>query len=113
MLNPMLIFLFSVTIWRLSSMLAKDHGPFCIFDLIRFAFGCRYISEEVYEEPEPGSLCWAVLCPGCSSVWIAAMLGPWFLYWSETFTILTSPIWISGIVVMLERLVESGKSTDE
>ena len=101
-MNELDLILFSLAVWRLSSLLVHEDGPFAIF---------RRFREEL--ERRGSELFWALLqCVWCTSVWVGTGL---ILFWmvaptvARPFAIVMSA---SAVSIIIQTWIE-GQQDDE
>lgn len=74
--------LIGMAVWRLSSLLANEDGPFDLFARIRNAVGVKY-----NKESETYGTNWfskGIICVWCNSIWVAGLVA---IYFSDDFAI--------------------------
>ncbi len=64
-------FLVSLAIWRVSSLFAREDGPFDLFLRLRMLTGVEY--DKSSEEIGTNWLSKGILCVWCNSVWFSAL----------------------------------------
>lgn len=71
-INIVEIILLSFAVWRVTSLIAQEKGPFGIFERLREKVGIsHYASGEVCEIPDK-FFCELFSCVWCLSVWVSA-----------------------------------------
>lgn len=100
-----LIIIMILAVWRLTSLLHTERGPFNIFVKIRTKFGVTHDNEHFpigYPDTFIGNL---IACYWCLSVWVA--IGVWvtYLLFPKVTLILYVPFAISaGAIILNERI---------
>ena len=118
---------FLVTIlaaWRFASLLADEHGPYLALERIRFLLGVHYITRtgivvkthklfsELSEQDKAGCVRIAegenaklITCPWCSSIWIAATLILFILWFGQPVVWVLLPFSVSTGVIIVNRII--------
>lgn len=100
--------LVSLAVWRLTSLLAREEGPFLIFTKLRDKLGVKYDSlSRAYGTTFFSKL---ILCPWCLSIWISAVCAPFLI--PETSGVYLGISWyityvfaISAFVIFFDSLI--------
>ena len=68
--------LIGMAVWRLSSLLANEDGPFDVFARIRNLLGVKYRNEggELGESFGTNWISKGIICTWCVSVWVGAIV---------------------------------------
>ena len=74
----------SLVVWRISSLMAFEEGPFGLFHFIRESVGV--MNDGAEEQYETTWIAKGLVCVMCSSVWFAVFVallfdGNWFVNW--------------------------------
>lgn len=94
--------------WRLSSLIVREEGPWDIFERFRFFLGVRYDAEsERYSDRMLGKL---VTCVWCTSIWVSVLLFVPFSLFPNLTMLIVSPLALSALTILIERLVGDGPS---
>ena len=112
--------------WRLSSLLANEHGPYLVLERIRFILGVHYIARDgevvktykqfsaLFEQDRDAcvriaesELAKGVTCVWCSSVWIAALLTLLFLWFGQPVIWVLLPFSVSAGAIIVNRILEN------
>ncbi len=72
--------LIGMAVWRLSSLLANEDGPFDVFARIRNLLGVQY--DKNNETFGTNWISKGIICVWCNSVWVAAFVA---IYFSDDF----------------------------
>jgi len=110
--------------WRLASLLADEHGPGLLLERIRFLLGVHYITRDgtvvkthtlfsaLSEEDQAGCVRLAtseiarmITCVWCSSVWIAAALVLFILWFGQPVVWVLLPFSVSTGVIIVNRII--------
>lgn len=86
--------------WRVSSLLAREDGPYDVLHKLRYHLGVRY---NEYSEPHSDKMLGQlVLCIWCNSIWVGlviAILADPMNYFSYTIV----PLALSGGAILVEE----------
>lgn len=69
--QPFTFLIFALAVWRISSLLVNEDGPFDIFIKLRWKAGVRFDKES--EPYGTNVISKGLLCVWCVSVWIAGV----------------------------------------
>ncbi len=90
-------------IWRLSSLLADEDGPFAIFERLRHIIGVRY--DERSRRYGTNELAKMVMCLWCNSIWLGIVATALY-YWQPSLTLLICfPFAISAFAIIITELI--------
>ena len=90
-------------VWRISSILVHEAGPFDIMDKLRYFIGIRYNSaSEAYGTNTIAEL---FLCIWCMSVWVSALLVIIMLVLPTIGTIINIIFAASAMAILLEKII--------
>ena len=91
----------SLAIWRLTSLLVNEDGPFAIFERLRHVIGVRW--DENSEQIGTNVIAEAFTCVRCCSVWAsgigALMLSSSVLEWA------LNTLALSTVAIIIEEVV--------
>ena len=94
------IIILGLAVWRLSSLISRESGPYNIFALLRFRAGVVY--NKMSEEIPSSELSKGILCLWCVSVWISIPLGILYFF-LPMFTIFACiPFAISALAILVD-----------
>jgi hypothetical protein len=100
----MIELLVTLAVWRLSSLLVNEAGPWSIFYRLRAAAGVKY---DEYGTRSAKGLAGILICVWCCSIWVSAIFTAW-LIWSTGGSIFQGVIdWLAfsaGAVFIEERI---------
>ena len=110
--------------WRFASLLADEHGPYLALERIRFLLGVHYITRdglsvktferfsELSEQDKAGCVRIAeseiaklITCAWCSSIWIAAALTLFILWFGQPVVWVLLPFSVSTGVIIVNRII--------
>jgi Protein of unknown function (DUF1360) len=78
-MTPLDLAILALATWRVSHMIAKELGPFQVFERLRVATGAMYIANRNSWQGT-NTLSQLLVCPLCLSVWVAiAFVVMWVL----------------------------------
>lgn len=92
--------------WRLTSLLVYEDGPGKVFDRLRAWAGITY--DEQNNATATTSLGEGLKCFWCTSVWCGTFWA--LLYLTTDTTWLALPFALSAAAILIDKLVEYGKS---
>jgi hypothetical protein len=72
--NVFELIIYSLFVWRVSSLLSREEGPYDLLERFRFRIGVRY--DENSQRYGTTMISKAVLCLWCISVWVALLVSP-------------------------------------
>ena len=97
------LFLMPFAIWRVTSLLVDEVGPFSILQKLRYFIGVRY--DEMSNRYGKNVVAEALLCIWCASIWVSIVfsigyfLSPEVLFWIEL------PLSMSAVAILWERVI--------
>ena len=96
-----------LTVWRLSSLLVNESGPFDVFARLRHAVGVRY---DVYSVCHAQGVAGALCCVWCASLWVAAAVALAVALYRGDGVLITVLDWLgfSAGAVVVESVVKRG-----
>ncbi len=97
----------ALAVWRLSSMLVNEAGPWDIFVRLRAFIGVKY---DEYSQPY-GTKFFAKLfsCVWCLSTWIGAFAAVAFIVFPKATFYLSLPFAFSACAVIVEEVIIAQK----
>jgi len=102
-LNLTYFILMGLAIWRLSSLLMKERGPFDLFVRVRKLIGVKHYDDGTplsYKDNFFGNLfscCW------CLSVWIAFAYTAFYIFLPRYAIIFALPLSLSTVTILIEE----------
>ena len=90
----------ALAVWRLTSLLVWEDGPFEMFANLRLLLGVRY--DEYSKAYGTNWLAKGVVCPACASVWFGLALAVLYFFWTDCVW-LALPLALSAAAIMVER----------
>lgn len=94
-------FLVSLAIWRVSSLLAREDGPFDLFLRLRMFLGTEF--DKSSEEVGTNWVSKGILCLLCSSVWLSAIGA--FFFASSLMWYLIYLLALSTMAIIIDSFV--------
>ncbi len=88
----------ALAVWRLSSLLAREGGPFDIFTKLRYFLGVRF--DERSKPIATNSISEGVLCIWCNSIWIGLFAS--LLISSNAIDVVINTLAFSAITILIE-----------
>lgn len=98
------ILILALAVWRASSLLANEDGPYNIFERARMRLGARYLEDGVTRHGT-NELSKGVICVWCNSVWIGAIAALAYYLAPTLTTWLALPLALSAIAIVTESAV--------
>lgn len=93
----------SLATWRLSSLLAREDGPWMIFAIFRRIIGVKY---DALSRPFGGNIvAEGVICIWCNSVWIGLLLTVIYVIIGKALLWLILPFALSAIAIIVDELI--------
>jgi len=90
---------YGLAVWRISSLLVDEAGPFDFLGRMRYAFGVRYDEKNV---PTSDNQIGAVfLCVWCMSIWVSLFVWCMHLISPEITRALLFPFAVSGFSIIV------------
>lgn len=96
--------LLSLAVWRLSSLLAREEGPFDIF--IKICLRLGVVINEYGTEVATGNISKGVLCIWCNSVWFSAVLS--IPVSRNIFVYVVNTLALSTMAIIIDKVVTYG-----
>lgn len=103
-LDPVVIIVLSFATWRLSSLLAREEGPFDAFSRLRIRAGARY--DEFSNQYGTNSISRMMLCVWCNSVWIGLFVTILYYFFPEITIVVSLPFFLSSVAVLIDYIVD-------
>ena len=94
----------ALAVWRISSLLAHESGPFEIFDKLRNRLGVCY--NERSEPYGTNTLARGILCIWCNSVWVSVLETVMYLLLPRLTILLSLPLALSALAIGWHELIE-------
>lgn len=91
--------LYSLVVWRVSSLLTHERGPFDVFGKLRDRLGIYY--DEASQCQGRNEVARALCCLWCTSVWVALIAA--LLFFREQWIVYT--LALSAGAIGIERIV--------
>ena len=98
LLNDVVIL--GLAVWRLSSLISRESGPFNMFTLLRFRAGVVY--NKMSEEIPSSELSRGILCLWCVSIWISVPLGIVYFFFPIWTVFSCIPFAISALAILID-----------
>ena len=89
--------------WRLSSLLAKEAGPFDILVKIRHKVGVRYSTAPPYDIYGTNTVAKGIICIWCNSVWVGMVFTIAVIIYPNAVLVLL-PLTISAIAIWFDEM---------
>lgn len=99
-----LLLLFGLATWRIAYMLARESGPWSIFDRLRYAAGIRF--DEQSRPYATNEFAAGLTCVYCNSVWVGTAWAILYLTVPTLAHILALPFALSGLAILAHALIE-------
>ena len=97
--------------WRLSSLLAREDGPYQVFDWLRHKAGVRY---DERSEPYAGNeLARGLTCIWCNSVWIGALFTLAWIVSERISVVIALPLALSAGTIVIEAVIGATESSGQ
>lgn len=98
--NFLHLVILSLSTWRISSLVAQEHGPFDVFGRLRDKLGVVYDLEGTPAGTNEVSR--AIICVWCNSLWIG--LAWYVMYYLDPVATITvaMPFALSALAVLIE-----------
>ena len=96
----MTVIVVALAVWRLSSVLAREDGPWLVFERLRYALGVRY--DDMSKRYGENVVAEGIICTWCNSVWlgILAAIG---LYFAQSVTYwVCVPLAFSAVAIIID-----------
>ena len=94
-----------LAVWRLSSLLVDESGPFKIFENLRSAIGIGHDQDGVPVVYPSRFLPELFKCVWCMSVWVGFS---WFVLWAilppNWMNVLTFPLSLSAFAILVDKI---------
>lgn len=90
--------------WRLSSMLAREDGPWAVFDALRKKAGVWYNEDGIPQGREAGDFASGLVCQWCSSIWFGAFFAVFWALAPRAAVLVALPFALSAAAIAWEKL---------
>jgi len=91
-------FVYCLFIYRITSLLVIEDGPFSVFQKIR-----EFVGVNDYAEKQVGYFPKLFSCTHCMSVMLALIFWPLYLYHMEALFMFSGFLAVSSVVILLKR----------
>lgn len=102
------ILLMPFAVWRITSLLVFEEGPFGILDAFRHEIGIRY--DEHSNKYGKNVVADAFSCFWCASIWIGFFWAGMYLLFPEATLWIELPFATSAAAILIDGLMNYGKS---
>ena len=93
-----------LAVWRVSSLLVNEEGPWELFARLRHRLGVRY---DVRSKPIGTTMVSkALTCVWCTSVWVGTGGGVFYLLAPRLTMALCLPLALSAVAILVNKAVE-------
>lgn len=100
------LLLLSLAVWRLSSLFAREDGPYDIFIKIRLKAGVSI--DEFGEEYSTNMLSKGLLCIWCNSLWFSSIVS---LFASRNVIgYIFNTLALSALAIIIDKVVTNGNN---
>jgi hypothetical protein len=93
----------ALAVWRLSSLLVHEEGPFDIFLSLRHRAGVAYT--EYSNRIGKNEIARALVCLWCTSVWVGIVVVLLYVILGDLVVWLASPFALSAGAILVEQVV--------
>lgn len=102
------IIILGFAVWRGTSLLSSERGPFDMFEKLRTACGVHYTKDNHgYESPQSDrQLGKLISCPYCISVWLGAIASVLYITFGIVAVWLALPLALSALALLLNSIIE-------
>jgi hypothetical protein len=100
------VIVLGLAIWRLSSLISRESGPYNIFALLRFRTGVVY--NKMSEEIPSSELSRGILCLWCVSIWISIPLCALYFFFPVWAIFMCLPFAVSAVAILADGCVDRG-----
>jgi len=94
----MIFVVLALAVWRLSSLIARESGPFDLFTKLRHFLGVRF--DEKSEPIATNSISEGVLCMWCNSIWVGLFAS--LLISDSIADVVINTLAFSAITILIE-----------
>jgi hypothetical protein len=98
MMSGLEFVIFALAVWRLSSLLANEHGPAKMFEIFRDWICAKF--------PGEGNIGDGLTCEWCNSVWIGIVTTVLFFLVGNVLVWFYLPFALSTVTIMLKYFRE-------
>jgi len=102
--GPWAFVILALAVFRVTSLLVREDGPWEVFARLRHAVGVRYSAANV--AMGTNELAKGLTCMWCASVWIGAAFSLAFLTMPEWTFLMSLPLAMSALTVGIERVTQ-------
>ncbi len=98
------LFILGLAVWRLTSMIVNEDGPFYLFERFRYKIGIR--RSETGSQFGTNVIAEALSCVWCSSVWVSGFVLAMFVVTPRLTLIVSLILTLSSIAILIEKVVD-------
>ena len=91
-------------IWRISSMLVAEDGPWEIFSRLRYVLGIK--PDDMGVDYPTNEVAKALMCVWCTSVWISIVVSILAHFNQGLVVAILLPLCLSGVAIVVNRVVD-------
>lgn len=97
--------IYSLAVWRLSSLLSIELGPFDIFEKFRLLIGVKY--NEYSQAYGTNVIAEGILCKWCNSIWLGIIITIIDYFNKTTAMVIMIPFAISALSLIADRIINN------
>jgi hypothetical protein len=95
-----------LAVWRISSLLVNEDGPFSVFGRLRHRLGVRY---DEYSQPYgENEVAKALTCTWCTSVWVSFVLAALYAAAPTAVLVCSLPFALSAGAIVVDGVIHHG-----
>lgn len=99
-------FIFGLAVWRISSMLVNETGPWQIFERLRNRVGILHDQDgKPYQYPD-GFFPQLLSCTWCCSVWVGAGVTAWSVFSYRSIYYISLALALSAFAIFLDAIIK-------
>jgi len=95
------LLILALAVWRVSSLLVREDGPWALLARLRYHAGVRYDESSLpYGDGVLGDL---FICTWCMSVWIGLVTAVLYLVWPAPTLMAALPLALSAAAIIVDE----------
>ena len=100
------LLILSLAVWRITSLLTNEYGPWHVLESMRRWVGVSY--DENLQRTGSNVVAEALTCMWCTSVWIGLIVGILYGLWPVVTIMVAVPFAVMGGALVVNRIVGNG-----
>lgn len=98
------VLILSLAVWRISSLVSSEQGPWAMFEKYRQWMGVYYAPDGTLIPPN-NQLGKLIACPWCNSVWFSIIAVVLYVLFSTLIVWIALPLAMSAVAIIINTIV--------